>query len=199
MCGGAPCAQCALKNSRGCGSAVSSAPTEDVSHNFVSRWSQPQPRTGLWGHESRAPVSKPLGAIPGGWTETEWSRLTPDQQSTVLASDAKTQGEIRAAIGRGVDAAVALAQAAITAEQNRLDRERDLELARIRARENVDIARIQADSGQVVQVGGGGLKAPTPAPAPAPTPAPASNNTALLLLVAGGAWLFFSSAKGRRR
>lgn len=95
-------------------------------------------------------AEKQMGAIPGGWTQTEWDKLSETQKQDVLKQDAATQDAVRKMISSGIDAGVAIAKAAIDADQRERDRQRDLELARIKAKENTDIARIQAAAGQTV-------------------------------------------------
>lgn len=130
-----------------------------------------------------------LGAIPGGWTQAEWSALTPDQQTAVLKADTQTQSEIRASIQSGVTAAVALIRAGIDAGQQQADRDRDLELARINANRDIQIARLKAENGQPIDTTTTETKEGTTA----------SGSGGLLLVAAAGVAAFMFMGKKKKR
>jgi len=130
-----------------------------------------------------------IGAIPGGWTQAEWSQLTGEQQTAVLNADAKTQSDIRASIQSGVTAAVALIRAGIDAGQQQADRDRDLELARINANRDIQIAKLKADAGQPIDT------ATTPVTKEGTT----QGSGGVMLLLAAGVGAFFLMGKKRSR
>ncbi len=153
---------------------------------------------------------KSLGAIPGGWTATEWATLTPDQQTAVLKADANTQTQVREAILAGAKSAVDIIVKAIETADAAADRENATEIEKIRAKLELDKAKLAAQT--QIELAKLGLpptpttppqtKDPTPATPLTPPPEKAADNTAMyvvaaVVVVAAGA-LYMNKSGSRR-
>lgn len=131
---------------------------------------------------------------PAGLTQSQWDRLTPEQQSDYIKADTAAQKQIRDALINSANSALELIFARIKQEQDRAMTELELERERIRQQAETDRARINADRDAKVAASTGQLPGNLQ-PQTTTKSGTTSSSSSSGMLLAGGALLLLLAMK----
>lgn len=121
----------------------------------------------VWAQEHE---HQPTGVLPGGLTQTEWNSMSAADRTAyvnrVATTDAARSQLIADSTREGLTGLSTIVLAIYAAEQARLTSAADREAARLRSRDAIELATIQADRDVRIAQAGGGAGALTAANRP---------------------------------